>query len=658
MTTTNNAGSYNNAFGNNNQIIVNGEASADASPPPPASVAAVCGLTEETITMGRFPPEDLPAWGWPFQIGTAGYPGADGLAIDELDPAIVAQSYNLPPYGISCLGFRGLVKALAEDIKFGDPNPQLTDNSLFGLPHPRDVNVSGGQTYMDLYIPWKQQTASLPNTTAAERHIKYVREGYSKLIDGFMFILAFEQWTAHSAMGTKYAADLIFVTAPEITPLVSSSGGYYDLFASADLFPFSRFNENMLALAEEQSRPYRHVGLLESGPQGRARRGDFRRLLLQRRGPRMVGHHGPRNTATGRRLAAFEEPQADYADTLAERGTKHVVAPSYTPVPPGAIDSRRLPDRYHICKDARLLYDYMKDELQTQSGVVCARAGRGPHRGVQQALRIRDQGGRFDDAAACDMPAEVSDIAYTAINAIDESQVEAYGLYGTLLTPEQTRVMVAWTMRILYKHVGNQLGDAVLRRTRRMVARRRCGLLSPEQRARQRRRQRRRVDCILLSKLGVLARASVAEMKAIYDDITKAGICDKIPTTTQTMRPTAKTRSCALTIRRSAWRRLCATTKPRISPTRSGAVCRRGRCAECPGDDNDGKLSIIVARSSRPSPRRTTTHTSALRRRPGGMRIPHLGLRMTQRITNFNSTLAEPAARRVRTPLARQDPGR
>lgn len=537
----------NNIFGNSNNIIVNGNnidnsspASSLSPPSPPVSRSLVCDVSEETITMGRFPPQDLPTWGWPIQKGTAGYPGVNTIGTEFLNPDIVSQSLNLPPYGISCLGFRGMVKALSEDKLFGSPS--APDNTLFQVPHPRDVNVTAGQSYMDLYIPWRLATKTLPSSTSAEKHIKFVREGYAKLIEGFMFILAFEQWASHSDMGTKYAADVIFTTIPSFSPVdaaMGTDGLYLDMISPSEIFPLlPKFSENMKALADEYIRdPTGMSGYWSNDPSkahgGGTWVGKYANVELHA----WSASTTPRNTGyTFASLAAFESVlKADYADSLpGTSGVEYMIAPEYqlstnTGFSPG------YPLYYHICKDARLLYDYMKT-INTEKGKTYACAqGAGLIEAFSKLFEYEIAVSDSTDEATCNKPLEeVGDWAYAALQSITVAQEKAYGIYGNpVLNPEQTRVMTAWTMRILFKHVGalnrapscQAAGKVYYGRPARMVDYYRLiSVYANDDLASD-------VSTLYISQdLGRTSRASVAEMKAIYDDITKEGVCDRVPT--------------------------------------------------------------------------------------------------------------------------------
>lgn len=534
--------SYNNIFGNNNEIYINGNGvgeitsppspalSPTLSPPPPFSTPS-CDLSTETINVDAFPPNDMPIWANPFQEGTAGYPET-AIAKELLNPAVLEQSLKLMPYGITCLGFRGLLKAFSKDSLLGDPT--APDNTLYELPQPG--LIPEGKTYMDEYLVWKSQTPLITDS-----HIRLVREAGAIVIETFMLILVFEQWATYSDFGTKYAADLIFWKVPEIKPVDAASmggGGDWDLI-SPDLFPlYPKYKQAMEVLVEEFKVNRRGMSgwftddKSQNYISGVNYVGSYSNLESHIQSAISVG----KNTGLSER--AIEEYKiqmsASYSDTKANTiGTEFQVAPDYKLNPPGSGPNiEGYPIGFEICADARKLYDHMATIITpTNDKPYTCSQGATIIKALSDLFLAEIDALKSPDPESCSITEKmVEDIAFSVLSTISLSQQKAYGIYGNpILTPEQTRVMLVWSLRILYKHIGpSSFGglnsyDSCIASGKKFVGRP-AGMIDYYRMISMHSEEDETADdtiAFISSDLNRQARATAAEMKAIHDDFVR-----------------------------------------------------------------------------------------------------------------------------------------
>lgn len=445
----------NNIFGNNNQIIVNG-ASVFESPSPP-SVSDVCGVDEPAIDLKRFPPQDLPKWGNPFQTGRKGYP-AFLLEQSLLKGAVVEQAYNYPPYGISCLGFRALVNALSKNEHPVDKS--LPDNTMFGLPQPIVVNKDAGESYMDYYMKWKDDTDDTNKVT--DPRIKRIRKLFENLIDGFMFVLAFEQWAApdsndvaYSKMGTRYAAEMVLVeNNPTILNVDAAGMGAEIPKIRKELFPLlPKLRETLTKLGEE----YKANSTGMSGWFTDDKDKNYVAGINYVYTFNNIESHAISAITVGKSTGYTQEAinqiplqfTADFKDAkIGTSGVEFQVVPEYEM-------KGDYPDGFEICLSAKIFYDFLK-RIKTPTGksFTCS----------QGAVLVESLSKLFkyeisvtSGKEPCNKkPEEVADWFHSMINAISVSQKISYGIYGNpILTPEQVRVSYTFILEIAKIHLQN-----------------------------------------------------------------------------------------------------------------------------------------------------------------------------------------------------------
>lgn len=454
--------SYNNFFGNNNQVIVNGVSTplAAAPPPPPApEFLPSCNAVAPLIALDRFPPEDLPVWGNPFQLGISGYRESIVRA-DLIKQDIKDQVYNYPPYGISCLGFRGMINNLAQDVS---QTGQYPDNTLFALPKPSDVDVANGKTYMDYYLPWKSATASIQDP-----HVKKVRELFAKVIDGFMIILAFEQWVEDSDFGSRYAGEMILVEDdPTIRSVDAAPAGTAAPEIDSDLFPLlPKIQQHIKALVDEYATdPTGMSPYFTDDPT----KNNIPGINYVHLSANIEAHAFSALTAgkvTGFTQAAIDayptyfssDFRDDFAATDGDADSQYLVAPNYRLNGPDN-SFPNFPEGFEICQTARNFYTTvaLKNFGPNGNSFACA-AGAAAIEAMSK-LFVYEKAVTASDAmpATCNKSTkEVADWFFSMIYSIASAQTLAYGIFGNpILTPEAVRVASTFVLDVMHIHLLN-----------------------------------------------------------------------------------------------------------------------------------------------------------------------------------------------------------
>jgi hypothetical protein len=482
LTTSNNI-----LFGNNNKIVVNGDVASSPSPSPPSSspeTYPTCGLVEEPADVNRFPPAKgfgiyadtgPPLWSNPMQLGTKGYQ-SELYREDLLRPAVVDQRYLYFPFYISCLGARGLLNKLAKDA-----NPFLpgsADNTMFKLPSPVSVDTANGETYMDKYIPWKQETLQME-----EGRTKRIRKLFATLVEGFGLILAFEQLNGVAEFGSRYVCDVMFKAKPQILPVDRPMGTEQQdvSLLDPDLFPLYPTVTGALATlrAEYIADP---TGLSDYFSNNSWVPSINSLSILGNIDAHVLSAISSTRVQSGFTEEAIAQSKAlvtgDQIDNKADTtGIAHKVLPGtdgwYTLKPFGST-GKLYPTGFEICLDSRNLYDFATSPETTRNGVTfaCGLGGQllaaiskihqyeiqldSEDVEIAGLIRTGTDPASIDSSKYCTKSIdEVDNMAYAAIQAVSDAEDVSYGIFGNpQLTPEQVRVTLTFLTSILYKHIG------------------------------------------------------------------------------------------------------------------------------------------------------------------------------------------------------------